>query len=245
MSRPLRVLIVEDSEQDARLLILALRRLDFEPEYRRVETGQAMRDSLDEGTWDIIFSDHSMPAFDAMRALAIYREKGLDIPFIIVSGAIGEEVAVAAMRSGAHDYLLKDRMDRLGAAVERELEQAKVRQVARDAEAEKQRLHAALEAEHDTLLGRHRELRALNQMFQQALKEGSDLGDAYREIVESLVTEQRSLAQLTSLANQNQWSRAMDVGEQMRKHLAAIIEKAQDQPQYDVPPGRGDDDPVL
>lgn len=127
MVKTLRVLLVEDSPDDAELLVLQLESKCYTVIAERVETAAEMRVALDRQTWDVILSDYSMPAFDALTALEIMKEKGLDLPFIIVSGVIGEEIAVAAMQAGAHDYLLKNGLTRLAAAIEREQREAQVR----------------------------------------------------------------------------------------------------------------------
>src|SRR5262249_22596762 len=106
---PLRVLIVEDSSMDAFLLERALQRGGFQPTCHRVDTSEAMIAALDWQEWDIILADHSMPRFSAPEALELAKLKGLDVPFIIVSGHIEEETAVSAMNAGAHDYIMKDR----------------------------------------------------------------------------------------------------------------------------------------
>lgn len=134
-ARPLRLLLVEDSERDAAHVTLSLRRGGWAPEVRRVETKEEMAAALREGGWDAIVSDYNLPRFSAPDALATLRETGLDIPFIVVSGEIGEDTAVRLMRGGASDYLLKDRMTRLNAAIEREVEQAHERRAKRRADA--------------------------------------------------------------------------------------------------------------
>jgi len=98
MGTPLRVLIVEDSEDDAILVLRELRRGGYEPTFERVDTPQAMNAALDQQAWDIVLCDYAMPRFSMPAALAMVKEKGLDLPFIIVSGAIGEEAAVAAKK---------------------------------------------------------------------------------------------------------------------------------------------------
>lgn len=123
----LNTLIVEDSEDDTELLLYELRRGGYEPHYRRIETAEGMKAELDRQAWDIVFSDFSMPKFSAFDALAILRESGHDIPFIIVSGTIGEDRAVHAMKAGAHDYILKGSLKRLIPATERELRDAQTR----------------------------------------------------------------------------------------------------------------------
>lgn len=131
---PLRTLIVEDSEDDARLLIRQLTRAGYQPSVARVETAEEMRRMLDEQTWDLIIADYSLPQFNALRALAVLQEKGLDVPFIIHSATIGEDIAVAAMKAGAHDYIMKGSTARLIPAIERELREAGERATRRRAE---------------------------------------------------------------------------------------------------------------
>lgn len=135
MGVPLRVLIVEDSEDDALLLLRELRRGGYEPEHVRVDTAEAMEAALEEREWDLVVADHSMPAFSSQAALELLRGKGFeDLPFIIVSGQIGEQVAVDAMKAGAQDYLMKDNLARLNTAIERELREAETRRERRRAE---------------------------------------------------------------------------------------------------------------
>lgn len=131
--RPLRVLVVEDSEFDARMLAGLLKAGGFEPEFMRVETATQMSAALDSVDWEIILADYNMPEFSAPKALEVLQETKLDIPFIIVSGGIGEDTAVAAMKAGAHDYLMKGNLARLVPAVERELRDAEVRASRREA----------------------------------------------------------------------------------------------------------------
>jgi PAS domain S-box-containing protein len=135
MSRPLRVLIVEDSEDDARLLADALRRGGYPPTWRRVETAPAMTDALTGEPWDLVIADYRLPAFSGPAALALVKESGIDVPFIVVSGTIGEVEAVTALKAGAHDFLLKDNLARLVPAVERELREAENRRRGAVAEA--------------------------------------------------------------------------------------------------------------
>jgi signal transduction histidine kinase/DNA-binding NarL/FixJ family response regulator len=125
--KPLRLLVVEDNPDDEALVLLELRRNGFRPEAHRVQTAEAMRQALASTDFEIILSDYSMPRFTALQALKVLQETGRDIPFIVVSGSIGEDEAVEAMRAGARDYFAKDRLVRLGAAVERELREAAAR----------------------------------------------------------------------------------------------------------------------
>lgn len=130
----LRVLIVEDSEDDLLLLLRELRRGDYTLDYVRVETAVEMQAALDRQAWDIVIADYTLPRFSAPAALELLQRQHRDLPFIIVSGTIGEDAAVAAMRAGAHDYLLKDNLVRLLPAVARELREARERQKRLEAE---------------------------------------------------------------------------------------------------------------
>ncbi len=131
---PLRALIVEDSEDDALLLVQHLREGGYAPRWRRVDTPEALAAAIEAEEWDIVFADYTMPRFSGTRALALIRERGLDMPFIFVSGTIGEEIAVQAMKSGAHDYVMKNNTKRLLPAIERELREAQLRRGRKRAE---------------------------------------------------------------------------------------------------------------
>jgi len=133
MATPLRVLILEDRPADAELMALELRRAGLEPAWRRVETEEDYLSALDPGL-DLILADYTLPQFDALRALHLLQEGGLDIPFIVVTGTVSEEVAAECVKQGAADYLLKDRLARLGPAVENALQERKLRQEKRRAE---------------------------------------------------------------------------------------------------------------
>jgi signal transduction histidine kinase len=124
MAEPLRVLLVEDSEDDAALVVRELRGGGYAPEVHRVESAQAMREALAEQSWDIVLADYSLPGFSAPAALALLGSLRVDVPFIIVTGAISEDTAVAAMKAGAHDYVMKDNLHRLVPAIQRELREA-------------------------------------------------------------------------------------------------------------------------
>ncbi len=127
MSTPLRLLLVEDSAGDAALLVRLLRQGQFEVVSERVETSEAMESALDRQGWDLIIADHSLPSFGAEAALALVRRRDLDLPLIIVSGTISDEAAIEGMKQGAADYLLKDRLGRLGEAVQRALASKRLR----------------------------------------------------------------------------------------------------------------------
>ncbi len=136
MKTPINVLIIEDSADDYELLLIELRRGGYDPSSIRVESKESLNKALDDQSWDLILSDYSMPLFDGLAALKIYKEKELDIPFILISGTIGEDVAVAAMKAGAHDYLMKGKLKRLIPAIKREIKEAGIRRQHKQAEKE-------------------------------------------------------------------------------------------------------------
>jgi len=127
MGQLLRILVVEDSEEDSFLLLRELHRAGYEPVSERVASAESMAAALDRQSWDIIISDYVLPGFGGLEALDICRQRGLDVPFLLVSGHIGEDIAVSAIQGGADDYLMKDRLARLGSAVGRALERAEIR----------------------------------------------------------------------------------------------------------------------
>jgi two-component system cell cycle sensor histidine kinase/response regulator CckA len=167
---PLRVLLLEDNPDDAALMELALARSGYVPSILRVESAVAMSDALDREPWDLIVSDYNMPTFDAPAALSLLQAHELDIPFIIVSGTVGEHAAVTSMKAGAHDYLNKNNLKRLGPAVARELTEARRR------------------AEHRAA---QKELRESQERFRAAMHRlveriGRDTGEIERRLVELL-----------------------------------------------------------
>jgi signal transduction histidine kinase len=183
-AKPLRLLLIEDSEDDALLLLRVLRKSGYTPVFQRVATPEDMTAALLERQWDIVISDYVMPRFSGLAALEILRQSGFDLPFIVVSGKIGEEVAVGAMKAGAHDYILKGNLTRLPFAVERELRDAEVRKGKRRAEEALRRSHEELE---------------------QRVKERTEELSANKMELEKLVTElersNRDLEQLAYIAS--------------------------------------------
>src|SRR5438876_6308920 len=143
--RPLRLLILEDRPEDAELALRELRRAGFDPSWRRVDDEAGFKANLDPEL-DLVLADYHQPQFDALRALKLMQDAGLEIPFVIVSGAVGDDLAVAAVRQGAMDYVLKDRLGRLGTAVKNAIEQSELRRRQRLAQAALE--HHAL---HDSL----------------------------------------------------------------------------------------------
>lgn len=133
-SIPLRVLNIEDSEEDGLLLLHQLQMGGYDVLVERVFTPEDMATALNSGQWDVVISDHVMPRFSGLEALRLLQDTGIDLPFIIVSGKIGEDVAVEAMKAGAHDYILKHNLARLVPAIQRELRDAETRRQRRMAD---------------------------------------------------------------------------------------------------------------
>lgn len=139
--KPLRVLVIEDSAQDAELIIAELVRGGYDIGWERVQTADAMTAALQQARWDVILSDYDLPSFDAPAALKVLKTTGQDVPFVIISGTIGEETAVAALKAGAHDFFVKGRLSRLIPAIERALADVAERRERARAEAEVRRLN--------------------------------------------------------------------------------------------------------
>ena len=173
MTTPLRVLIVEDSEDDTLLLVNELRRGGFTPDYQQVDTPDEMSNALLAHEWDLIITDHNMPSFNSSDALSIVKQAGLDIPSIIVSGHISDDVAVEAMRDGAQDYVMKDNLKRLVPAIQRELQEAKSRGAHKQAQATIQ--HMAYHDSLTNLANRHE----FDRQLLLALNSAKQLGRAH------------------------------------------------------------------
>ena len=163
MATHLRILLIEDSEDDARLVLREIQRSGYEVHFERVETAGAMRAALTHQAWDLIICDFSLPQFNAPNALELLKQSGLDIPFIIVSGTIGEESAVNALIAGAHDFIIKGNFARLIPAIQRELKEAEVRRERRERERELE----AIVMVSSTL----RKTKTLNEMLSKLLDE--------------------------------------------------------------------------
>lgn len=153
MAKPIKLLLVEDSPDDADLLLAELRRAGFAPEWKRVETEPDYLAEIKDSP-DIILSDYSLPQFSGLQAVKLLRESGLDIPFILISGTVGEDTAVEAMKHGASDYLLKDRIARLGSSIEQALAQKRLRDAGKRADEEILEQLRELRRWHEATLGR-------------------------------------------------------------------------------------------
>jgi DNA-binding NtrC family response regulator len=178
MGAPIRVLVVEDSEDDTTLLMRELRRSGYEPIYIRVDTPDTMKSALHQDEWDIVISDYYMPGFSGLDAFHVLRDSSLDIPFIIVSGKIGEDTAVEAMRAGVQDYIMKDNLRRLAPAVQRELRDAGVRQEHRRTREELRRYREHLE---ELVRERTAELTREIELLQIEVSERERVENALRE----------------------------------------------------------------
>ncbi len=208
MSEPLRLLLVEDNEDDALLLLRELERGGFQVSFRRVQTVEAMTQALSQETWDIVISDYAMPDFSAPAALTVLHGMALDLPFIIISGTVGEEIAVESLKAGAQDFLVKGRLVRLVPAVRRGLRDARERierlaaeRIAMDAVKQQQRADAANEAKTKFLARMSHELRTpLNAIigFSELLAQGmaGALSDEQREWIEHVLTSSQHLLRL-------------------------------------------------
>ena len=189
MRPPLNILIVEDSSDDTELLALQLRRAGYTFEFERVDSAEAMRMALARRNWDLVISDYVIPGFGGPEALGLVKASGLSLPFIIVSGHIGEDIAVAAIKAGADDYLMKDRLGRLGPAMERALNEAEWRRA-------NERAHEALrhseeslrqlaEGLEDQVEKRTAALSAANHELQRQMRERKRLENELLDIAEN------------------------------------------------------------
>jgi len=178
--KPLRVLIVEDSENDTILLLRELSKAGYIPDYKRVETAAAMGDALDSKPWDIVISDHLMPNFSSSDALKLLHDRGLDLPFIIVSGQIGEEAAVDAMKAGANDYVMKGNLNRLIPAIQREMREAQVRRESLQCKAE-------LSTQEEELLRMHARHLAMLNNISRSLSEAKDFDSLLRKALDGVI----------------------------------------------------------
>jgi signal transduction histidine kinase len=200
---PLRVLHVEDDPADSKLLDRELRRLGYDVHSRRVDTGQDLRAALDVSEWDVVLSDYSMPGFDAVAALRVIKESGRDVPFIVVSGSIGEETAIEILKKGAADFIIKTNLARLGPAVERELEDARTRRERAEAF---RALQEAVKARDDFLSIASHELKtplaALRLQLQTTLRRLDAAAEADpRDVRDKVAAADRSAARLSALVD--------------------------------------------
>jgi two-component system cell cycle sensor histidine kinase/response regulator CckA len=206
MGTPLRLLMVEDSEDDAALLLRELRRGGYDVIHERVETATAMLSALYSQKWDLVISDHSMPHFTGIDALQVLRSKGSHVPFIFVSGTLGEETAVSALKDGAQDYLMKTNLKRLVPAVQRELREAEQRQERERLERQVQHLHkfetigrlaGGIAHDFNNVIGA---ILGWAELCSQETKPGTHLHDRIHKIMEQADRAAALTSQLLSFA---------------------------------------------
>lgn len=212
MARAVRLLIVEDVEDHALLIVRELQKSGFEPDYERVETREELVAALDGPHWEAVISDFSLPGFNALDALQIVQSKGLDIPVIIVSGVISEESAVDAMRAGAKDFILKGKYSRLGPALDRELRDAATRRERRGAADDLVRAHEELKIQRAELETQHRELL---ETYNRLAKETAERVRAVEELrqKEQLMVHQTRMAAIGEVLNNiaHHWRQPLNV----------------------------------
>ena len=186
----LRLLIVEDVEDDALLLLLELQKGGVDPDYVRVETAAELKAALNNGPWDAVFADYSLPAFTGLDALRIVRESGVDLPFIIVSGVIGEEQAVEALKAGAHDFILKGQYARLVPALERAMKDAALRherrQTAEELSRHREHLEELVQERTEQLAAANEELQMQSEELQSQSEDLISSMEELRQVDESL-----------------------------------------------------------
>jgi DNA-binding NtrC family response regulator len=191
---PLRILTVDDSKDDVLLILREIRRGGYEPVFERVETPAAMKTALEGSSWDVIISDYVMPQFGGLEALRVLKESGQDLPFIIVSGKIGEDIAVGAMKAGAHDYIVKGNLARLVPAIERELRDAETRRERRKADEALKRAYEDLEIK---VKERTAELSAANETLKEEISQRRKVEEEREKLISEL---KQALAEVKTLS---------------------------------------------
>lgn len=219
----LRLLLVEDSEWDAILLLKQIEHAGYVVHHQRVQTSQEMRHALEQESWDIVISDYVMPRFSGLDALALLKETGQDLPFIIVSGHIGEEIAVASMVAGAHDYVMKDKLARLVPAIERELREAEIRRKRRESE-------KALRESEEKYRQLSEQLRASNEELAQArehlerrvAERTAALRQANAELHRHINERKRLENELLEIAEKERRRIGIDLHDELGQHLNGL-----------------------
>ncbi len=194
VSALLRVLMIEDSEDDLILISREIKGAGYSLTHERVDNREAMKKALDGRRWDVVISDYVMPRFSGLEALKVLHESGQDLPFIIVSGKIGEDTAVEAMKAGAHDYILKGKLARLVPAIERELKDAETRRQRRLADEALKRAYEDLEVK---VAERTAELREANETLKDEIERRKAAQQEREILIEDL---KQALAEVKTLS---------------------------------------------
>jgi PAS domain S-box-containing protein len=208
MEKPLRVLIVEDSEDDTLLVVRELKRGGYKPVFERVDSPDAMISALEREERDIIIADYTMPRFSGTEALDLYNKKKLDIPFILVSGTIGDDVGVEAMIAGAHDYICKNNLSRLVPAISRELKEAEIRIARKSADQALRKAHDELERR---VKERTAELASANETLKDEIKERKLVEKALRTSKRELTYRNRISEIFLSVSDESIYEKVLDV----------------------------------
>jgi two-component sensor histidine kinase len=223
MGEPLKVLIIEDLPDDAELVELELQKAGLDPECTRVETAAALEKALADGAWDIIISDYNLPGFDGLAALEIVKKTGLDIPFIIVSGTVGEDIAVEAVVAGAQDYVMKDNLMRVPVAVRREIQNHRHREEKRQAE---KQIRESLEEKEVMLKEIHHRVKNNLAVISALLTLQSDYvkDDESKELFMESVGRIKTMALIHEKLYQSEMFAWVEMGDYLRQLVKTIQE---------------------
>ncbi|MFO8030402.1 MAG: histidine kinase dimerization/phosphoacceptor domain -containing protein [Cyclonatronaceae bacterium] len=229
MGKPLKVLIIEDLPDDAELVALELQRAGYETDMTRVETAEALKKALEDISWDVIISDYNLPGFDGLAALEIVSESSLDIPFIVISGTVGEEIAVEAVLAGAHDYVMKDNLKRIPVAVDREIRNSKLRKEKRIAD---QKIRDSLEEKEVMLKEIHHRVKNNLAVISALLTLQSDhvQDETAKELFMESVGRIKSMALIHEKLYQSEMFARVEMGDYMRQLVKTIQETYESQP---------------
>jgi CheY-like chemotaxis protein/two-component sensor histidine kinase len=227
---PLQILLIEDSEDDAELVLRSLRLGGYEPIEERVSSAAEVRAALEKKAWDVVISDYVMPGFGGLEALELFKQKGLDVPFIIVSGHIGEEVAVASLKAGANDYVMKDRLARLAPAVHRALQETRIarahklaNEALRDNEARLRKTVEELRWSEEALRKSNEELSLAHAELEKRVQERTaDLQEANSELQRQMQERRRLESELLEIAENERRRIGFDLHDDIGQKLMGV-----------------------
>jgi len=230
MGQRLRLLLIEDSQDDAELLLRSLHRDGYDLTARQVSSSEEVSAALDNDSWDLVISDYVMPGFGGLEALELCKRRGLEVPFIIVSGHIGEEVAVAALKAGANDYVMKDRLARLGPAIERALQESwiarahkRANEALRDNEARLRKTVTELRLSEEALRSSNDELsRARTELEKRVQERTADLTAANTELECQMKERNRLENELLDIAENERRRIGFDLHDDIGQKLMGV-----------------------